>query len=219
MQVLPYRGNCRWLADPDPLAHTGDGSGPCRMDVVTSDRALSRTLTSRLVLTSPVDDDLAELFELHTDPRVWTHLPSGRHVDLEQTRTLVANYTAGWAANGLDVWVARDCETGVLVGMGGPSLRGGRAWNIYYRLSPAVWGRGYAQEIVAAARAATVTLGRDLPHVALLLEHNEGSRRAAERAGLQLIWRGADRDNPDPSAVRRVYADRPLCDADLALFV
>jgi RimJ/RimL family protein N-acetyltransferase len=162
---------------------------------------------------------VADLFELHADARVWDHLPSGRHTEVLQTRELVNRYRAGWVANGLDVWVARDRATGVLVGMGGPSLRGGRAWNIYYRLVPASWGNGYAQEIVDAARTATAELGSDLPHVAYLLEHNEGSRRTAERAGLRLVWRGLDVGNPDPTAVRLVYADQPLENAALAEFI
>jgi hypothetical protein len=48
--------------------------------------------------------------------------------------------------------------------------------------------------------------------VAYLLEHNVESRGRAERAGLQLVWRGADAGNPDPAAVRLVYADRPVPD-------
>jgi hypothetical protein len=50
--------------------------------------------------------------------------------------------------------------------------------------------------------------------VAYLLGHNRESRGRAERSGLQLLWRGPDAGNPDPTAVRLVYADRPL-DAEL----
>ena len=53
----------------------------------------------------------------------------------------------------------------------------------------------------------------ELPVAAYLLESNAGSKRAAERAGLHLVWRGVDVGNPDPSAVRLVYADRGLDDA------
>ena len=56
----------------------------------------------------------------------------------------------------------------------------------------------------------------DRPVVACLLEHNVQSRGRAERAGLSLVWRGPDAGNPDPAAVRLVYADRPLPDAVLA---
>jgi hypothetical protein len=36
------------------------------------------------------------------------------------------------------------------------------------------------------------------------------AKRTAERAGLKLAWRGPDAGNPDPEAVRLVYADRAL---------
>ena len=177
------------------------------------------TTTERLTLSRPAEHDLPELHELHADPRVWEHLPAARHTAPEQTRALIDRYLVGWEANGLDVWVARDSETGSLVGIGGPSLRGGLAWNLYYRLSPSAWGHGYAQEIIAAARAAVAERGPDLPLVAYLLEHNEGSRRTAERAGLQVAWRGHDEGNPDRDAVRLVFADRPLSAAALRVFV
>jgi hypothetical protein len=46
--------------------------------------------------------------------------------------------------------------------------------------------------------------------IAYLLEHNAQSRGRAEKAGLMLVWRGPDAGNPDPDAVRLVYADRPV---------
>ena len=32
----------------------------------------------------------------------------------------------------------------------------------------------------------------------MLLEHNDASRAVAERSGLRMVWRGPDKDNPDP---------------------
>lgn len=176
------------------------------------------TQTTRLTLTPPQEGDLPELHDLHANPEVWKHLPSARHTELAETRDLVDRYRRGWETNGLDVWVVRDTETGSLVGMGGASLRGGLAWNIYYRLAPFAWGRGYAQEIVAAAREAASATGRELPLIAMLLEHNEKSRRAAERAGFEMVWRGPDANNPDPRAVRLLFADRPLDGDTLLIF-
>lgn len=180
---------------------------------------ISATMTPRLTLSRPTERDLLELYDLHADPEVWKHLPSGRHTKPSETRELIDRYVAGWEMNGLDVWVARDTETDALVGIGGPSLREGLAWNLYYRLAPAAWGQGYAQEIITAARAATAEAGSDLPVVAFLLEHNEGSRRAAERAGLKVAWRGHDAGNPDPDAVRLVFADRALSEDVLRVFL
>lgn len=63
-----------------------------------------------------------------------------------------------------------------------------------------------------AAIAAARDRRADLPMTAYVLESNERSRRAVERTGLRLIWRGADAGNPDPSAVRLLYSDRQLPD-------
>ena len=179
----------------------------------------AETLTERLALTAPGPGDLDELHELHADPAVWEHLPSGRHTDRARTEALVQWARHGWEENGLDLWVARPrAGTGPLLGVGGCSLRHGAAWNLYYRFARSAWGRGYAQELIAAARAAAAAVRPDLPVVAYLLEHNTGSKRAAERAGLEPVWRGPDAGNPDPDAVRLVYADRPLDEAVLRVF-
>ncbi|KGM01679.1 GNAT family N-acetyltransferase [Cellulomonas cellasea] len=177
--------------------------------------------TDRLRLTATTTSELAELHALHADPAVWTHFPSGRYVELATTEALVHRIASAWQEHGLDYWTARrrdDAAAGI-VGIGGCSLRAGLAWNLYYRLAPTAWGRGYARELVGAALEAAEHVRPELPVVAYLLEHNEASRRTAERAGLTLAWRGPDAGNPDPAAVRLVYADRPLSREALRAFV
>ena len=63
---------------------------------------------------------------------------------------------------------------------------------------------------MTAAIDAAHAVAPDRPVVAYLLEHNVESRGRAERSGLSLVWRGPDAGNPDPDAVRLVYADRPI---------
>lgn len=174
--------------------------------------------TDRLRLSRPLPDDLPELHALHADPRGYVHWPSGRHTSVAQTRALLDRYERSWREHGLGPWVVRGADDGRLVGMAGCGVRGGVGWNLYYRLVPEERGRGFAQEVIAASRAAAARHRPDLPVVAYLLEHNEGSRRAAERAGLRRVWRGPDAGNPDPAAVRLVYADRELDAAVLAVF-
>ncbi len=62
---------------------------------------------------------------------------------------------------------------------------------------------------MTAAVAAAADIASDLPVVAYRLEHNTGSRRTAERAGLHLLWRGPDVGNPDPAAERLVIGGPP----------
>ena len=182
---------------------------------------MRHVLTPRLRLDAVVPDDLDEHVALMTDPGVWNHLPSGRHTSPEQTMAGIQHSVRHWATDGLGYWTARLREdlpdaglaAGAMVGTGGCAVRVGTSWwNLYYRLTPPAWGLGLAAELVTAAIDAAHAVDTDRPVIAYLLEHNAESRGRAERAGLSLVWRGPDAGNPDPAAVRLVYADRPLTD-------
>ena len=175
--------------------------------------------TGRLCLDAVTRGDLYQLHELHADPEVWRHLPSGRHGTREHTAAYIADIERDWATVGLGYWAIRPgghLDDGVPaaapIGIGGCAVRHDAMWNLYYRLTPAAQGRGFAAETVTAALAAAADLRPDLPVVASLLEHNRSSKVAAERAGLRPAWRGPDTGNPDVTAVRLIYADRPLTD-------
>ena len=165
--------------------------------------------TERLVLARPTADDVEDVFRLYSDPAVWEHFPSRRHTHRGTTEELLAHVEESWQVIGLGSWTARD-DGGRLVGTGGCDLRLGLAWNLGYRLARDVWGRGFAQEIIRAARAAARQVRPDMAVTAHLLENNSRSRATAERAGLELVWTGPDAGNPDRDAVRLLYADRPL---------
>ena len=164
--------------------------------------------TDRLTLRVPGPEDLERLFRLYADPLVWGPDPLSRHEDPAQTERMIANWRAAWDRDGLGMWTAWDGDT--FVGIGGCFVRYGVAWNLGFRLSPPCWGRGYAQEISAAAISAARTRRAELPVTAYLLEGNEKSLRAVERTGLSFVWRGPDAGNPDAGAIRLLYSDRPL---------
>jgi RimJ/RimL family protein N-acetyltransferase len=181
--------------------------------------------TARLRLDAVVPEDLDEHYALMSDPGVWAHLPSGRHTSPGRTAEAIAHSVGHWDRDGLGYWTARllvdltgtPLHAGDMVGTGGCAVRTGTSWwNLYYRLTPAAWGHGLAGELVTAALDAARSVDPDRPVVAYLLEHNVESRVRAERAGLTLVWRGSDAGNPDPAAVRLVYADRHLPDDVLA---
>ena len=175
--------------------------------------------TERLRLDAVVPGDLDEHFALMSDPGGWRHLPSGLHTPRSRPWRASSTRSATGRRDGLGYWTARLREdlpeagltAGAMVGTGGCAVRDGDSWwNLYYRLTPRAWGLGLAAELVTAAIDAAHAVDPDRPVIAYLLEHNAESRGRAERSGLQLLWRGPDAGNPDPAAVRLVYADRPL---------
>jgi RimJ/RimL family protein N-acetyltransferase len=155
------------------------------------------------------ENDLDLIFGLSSDPRVWTHFPSGVHTTRERTRAQLGRQAAAWASDGLAHWTAH-LHDGTFAGIGGCSIRDHVAWNVYYRFAPEVQGRGLATELARAAQGAARQVRPDLPVIASLLEHNLASKAVAEKSGLRLIWRGPDIGNPDPGAIRLVYADRDV---------
>ncbi|GAA1405898.1 GNAT family N-acetyltransferase [Catellatospora coxensis] len=164
--------------------------------------------TARLVLRAPEQADLERVFALYADPLVWGPDPLSRHEDPAQTERMIGNWRAAWDRDGLGMWTAWHGDE--FVGIGGCFVRYGVAWNLGFRLRPRCWGRGYAQEISAAAIGAAREHRPELPVTAYLLEGNEQSTRAVERTGLRQVWRGPDAGNPDPAAIRLVYADQPV---------
>jgi RimJ/RimL family protein N-acetyltransferase len=174
--------------------------------------------TERLTLARPLPADVKELFEISSDPRVWTHYPSLRPADSGRTRKSVKRWIQGWNEHGLDTWVVRLRGSSAVVGYGGCSVQLD-VWNVGYRFAASVHGRGYATELAQTGVLRARQLEPERPIIARMVEHNVASRRVAEKLGLTLAYRAFDSGNPDPSAVRLVYADRTLTAAQLARLV
>jgi RimJ/RimL family protein N-acetyltransferase len=170
---------------------------------------VSELTTGRLTLRRPARDHVPTLFGLYSDPQVWGPDPLTRHDCLEQTGRMVEHWLTSWRSAGLGMWTAWRAD-GTFVGIGGCFVRYGAAWNLGFRLAHRFWGQGYAQEISTAARAAAGSLRPELPMTAYVLAGNDRSRRAVERTGLTRVWRGPDAGNPDATAIRLLYSDRPL---------
>ncbi|WP_432543363.1 GNAT family N-acetyltransferase [Kineococcus sp. SYSU DK002] len=175
------------------------------------------TRTLRLSLRRPADTDVAELFTVYSDPRVWHDDPLLRHTSTARTHDRVQRWGESWDRYGIGLWVVRALSgpsAGTLVGVGGCSLPTATAtpiaWNLAFTLRPQVWGQGYAQEVAAAGRACAHALRPSLPVTAVVAARNLRSRRAVERAGLRRAWRGRDPEDPDPTAQLLLYADRAL---------
>lgn len=129
---------------------------------------------------------------------------------------MLSRWLGDWERHGLGTWIVRGTDDGEILGYGGCSVRQDAFWNLGYRFAFEAQGNGFATEVSLEAVKQAQLSRPELPVVAYLLEHNTASARVAEKVGLSLVYRGADSGNPDPNAVRLVYADRPLSDAQLA---
>lgn len=175
--------------------------------------------TTRLALTRPTQDDAEQLYRIASDARVWGHFPSGRHTDILQTRAVIDVWLQSWNRVGLGSWVVHLRETFQVIGYGGCSLLADTVWNLGYRLAADEHGKGYATELAREAVRQAGLVRPELPVIAYLLEHNAASARVAEKLGFELVYRGPDAGNPDPKAVRLVYASRALTAEELAVVV
>jgi len=172
-----------------------------------------------ITLRVPTVADTDRVHDLYRDPAVWRHAPHGRHVAPDTTRRMLDRWISDWKNHGIGSWLVEDTATGGLLGNAGCSLRNGAHWNLGYRFAPAAQGRGIATRVARLALAAAWEKDARIPRVASILEHNEASVAVAVRAGLALQFRGPDVGNPDPSAVRLLYADRPLDPAKVRLIL
>lgn len=170
----------------------------------------SHHVTERLTLRAVAPSDAKMVHELSADPRVWEHFPSGRHTSLRMTEELVETLARDWETHGLGQWAVFSRASGEFLGYAGCSIRRGSFWNLGYRFRPEAQGQGFATEAAQAAVDAAHDVDNSLPVVAYLLDHNIRSRELAERIGLTRQWGGPDVGNPDPDAVRLVYADRKV---------
>ena len=106
-------------------------------------------------------------------------------------------WIAAWRDVGLGPWIVRARGDDTVLGHAGCSPRDGW-WNLGYRFAAEAHGQGLAtgpRGRRSRRRCGCATCR---------------SRRVADKLGLALQHRGPDSDNPDPAAVRLVYADRPL---------
>ena len=181
---------------------------------------LDREVVTQNLRLRPIDvcDEraVANVCAIFLDPATWTHLPAARPQDDIEVKAYLGGHVNSWSDYGLGWWFVslRQSADDVVVGAGGCALTnpGVQAWNLGYRLSPSVWGHGYATELALAGIAAARAVQADLPITARVHECNPASWRVLDKVGLGLVWRG-DSGSDDPLTIgtlRRIYADRDL---------
>ena len=141
--------------------------------------------TVRLRLRPLQIEDLEALAAVESDPITNRHRPAGppSRGEVEQ---YLREFVQAWDEQGAGYWAVE--HGGAFIGVAGLrrlAFHDRDCWNLYYRLRPDLWGRGFASE---AAREAVLFAGEQdvmLPVVARTRPANVPAQRVAERAGLE----------------------------------
>ncbi|HEU0066984.1 MAG TPA: GNAT family N-acetyltransferase [Sphingomonas sp.] len=156
--------------------------------------------TERLTLSPPAPADLEDEAVMWADPGVYAMI-GGRAFSREEVWHRLLRYIGHWQVCGYGTWIVRETDTGGFAGSVGlmdsrratePSYEG--TPEAGWAFSPAVHGRGYAREAMAAL------LGwgdrRFARTVCIIDPANAPSIRLAEAIGYRPTTRATYRDTP-----------------------
>jgi [ribosomal protein S5]-alanine N-acetyltransferase len=141
--------------------------------------------TERLSLRRPTEADVDAILRIHSDPVACEHNPSDMIAGRAEARERCRAWIAHWERHGFGYWVLRRRGSERVVGFCGVKLmrlHDEPVLNLFYRLSPEVWGSGLASEAATAVVASVAEL--EYPVVARVRPANVASARVAQRAGL-----------------------------------
>lgn len=110
--------------------------------------------TTRLRLRPVKDSDLEAMHQLHSIPEVDQYNTLGIPKDLKQSQDILAPLLEGWRRDEIEkyTFVIELLENDAFVGMTALNLRIGKynSGEIWYKLNPSFWNKGYATEAVKA---------------------------------------------------------------------
>lgn len=164
-------------------------------------------ITERLLLREITWNDLDAIHSLHSVPEVDEFNTLGIPGDLDETRELIR---ADIEAKNVDrqnryTWRIIEQYSGDFIGLAGMTLSNDkyRLGEIYYKLLPAFWGKGYATEVAKSLIVTGFDTFRLHKVEAGVATDNERSIRVLEKAGMIreglrrkiLPIRGAWKDN------------------------
>ncbi|CAA9419111.1 MAG: hypothetical protein AVDCRST_MAG35-1869 [uncultured Quadrisphaera sp.] len=135
----------------------------------------------------PDHGDLDAVFALHSDPRTYLHVPAAPDVDRDASARRLREWVEHWDEHGFGYWAVQRADAEEVVGVSGVQHA---RWldqpvlNLYYRLSPAWWGRGWATALARHAVAVARDVAPAVPVLARTRPSNTGSIRTALAAGL-----------------------------------
>lgn len=140
--------------------------------------------TADLLLRPLRADDVAPLVAIERDPRTTRHSPTGPPTR-EQAEQMLLSVVAAWDEGGVHYWaVEHERQLVGTAGLRPVTLHDRQCWNVYYRLSAMVWGRGLATQAAREAVAYAAEMPGGLPVVARTRPSNSAAQRVAEKVGL-----------------------------------
>ena len=145
-------------------------------------------ITERLLLREITWNDLENIHRLHSIPEVDEHNTLGIPKDIDETRELIRPdiEAKGKDPQNRHSWRIILQNSGEFIGLAGMTLSNDKfkLGEIYYKLLPDYWGKGYATEV---ARQLVIT-GFNTFHLhkveAGVATENERSIRVLEKAGM-----------------------------------
>lgn len=160
--------------------------------------------TAGLTLRPPTSADRDQWVALHRDPRTYWHAPHAMAASDDAAEDFFEATRKHWDEHGFGFWVARDLDSGEVVGVCGlKEITGARGTflNLYYRLAFDHQGHGLGKEMARASAAHAVEFLPQLPVRALVKEINTPSVRTALSSGLERVGTRVLRDDlPDVAA-------------------
>jgi RimJ/RimL family protein N-acetyltransferase len=142
--------------------------------------------TARLHLRMPERRDLAAFATLNADPSVMRFFPRTWTVD--ESSSVLQRMIAGFDERGFGAYVVE--REGAFAGVVGLSVPSWEAWftpcvEMLWRLSPEVWGQGFATEAAGAVLTMAFETLRLPEVVAFTIPANVPSIRVMEKIGMR----------------------------------
>jgi len=138
--------------------------------------------TERLTLRRPQAEDLGFLTMLFARPEIVAHRPVPKPETPSESAARLATELAHWQEHGFGRWMVE--TDGAVIGLGGLNwMQAYEALNISYHFDPAMWGRGYASELVQETLAFAFTELKAERVMGLVRPGHPASRRVLEKCG------------------------------------
>lgn len=128
--------------------------------------------------------DLEQIAILYNDERVNRFTANPQGLSEAEVKSMLEAWKRHWEQHEFGPWLICDASSKEMIGLGGISLRNFDDYvfpNLWYRLSPKVWGRAYASEFVGTCLTWFAKHHSQLELHALVKEENIASIRILEK--------------------------------------